>query len=1661
MKKFKKSSKKIKNAKSKTKPELPHKVAENKAVPQAKIKKSQHRRPRKFKEKPFLQTLAQITDGTWNDPVLDLSRKHLDRHAADQLATALARNQTITELNISYNQIGDEGIVPLSRMLERNKKIRVLDIQFNRLTKKGTKHMLSCLNNNVFITELYMDEEQTNLGEIITGAGESHLNPINEAVIRQLERLLDENRNFQALLVGKSSSLELPDRKQSMVNVSILEKFPYLTRIDLSMNRLKTIPQEIKILSKLEELILSDNRISALPVELGECTKLKTLLLDKNQLKEMPLSITNLPNLETLSLRNNKFEDLPRFSLGSMQKLSYLDVRGNPLTQMSCLGSAWYHMLEKDDGRHALSFLKENNKGTTEIFRAKLMFVGNGNVGKTTLLHNFTRAKRITTAGQAPTAQPVSSSSRLRTKSNLKENVQTNLATDGIDIHRWDVKHPACCHKDENVSSENIVDIGNKYINFLCWDFAGQEVYYSTHGFFLSQRAVYILVFNLLKSLEENKIEFWLQSIHSRTDSSPVILVGTFFDDKRCTKEFVEHYFNKISATYSKRFQKNIKGCYFVSNESMKGIPELKQRVIDLALEQEFMPDFIPLSYLALEEKLLGAKQSKYPPVLTWSEYVRLAIECEIDEGDLITATHFLNDLGSLAYFSDKDEDLKDMVVVDPQWITKTFATIISLKLGFVRNGVLKISDLPQIWKEPVYEKSMHNALIKMLEKFQVVSRLVINGADSLLIPCMLPDVPPEESMYESVWPQYEDGVAQLGRSYYFEFLPLGFFSRLIVRFLQSLYRPLLYWASGIILAKDTERVSLTVTRTTYDLPICLRLLIRGAEPGKHLVHLVDSIDTLISDWLKFKADIKVPCTHCISEGQPEPYQFPLELIAKTVSMNETHVVCRGVTDVLISEMAPDITMSEFEGGSVDYKDVEKLKMIGEGGFAKVYKSIWNNEVIALKELILEQPDEEYGFDDGMSPLDVFTEFRREVYLMSCMVHQNIVQLKGLCISPFCMLLEFCDKGSLYDYIHDEKELLTWPIKLKIAEDIARGMYYMHNYKPPLIHRDLKSPNVLMKIEYVEEYGYPTIVAKVADFGLSRSLLLAGALKSKVVDNPVWLAPEIMEGKPYDEKVDVYSYGVIMWETVTREDFLGHISFMSAIEEAVLNGVRPDIPDECAQRFPEFKELIELCWHNSSDKRPSFKKCIKILEELKENRFAEKPPEMKLDAPQQKQNSFNYSKPRSGNEMQLKSAKYANDRSVSSVPQRRLPRPAPTNPLRGVGQAPRSIATVVQKNPQQMPMPRNKPAFLPARRGQSEDVLSTVNNGKPNYFASRSSPDVRQQQFRGQRMASMASFTSGDVAKGTVMSKTMDVEGKVVKMLVWDDYVWCGCDNGQGFAFDKSTGEFMAEVKLQNSRITGMVLANNKTELWTCGVSDNTINVWDRNGEHLASIPTKINLHCLQEFSHAREDKHVSFVWAGGAQTKDVQTKLRSYESSLGFINVYLANSKKLKKTIKIEPYGDYVIKKSSPTPTCILFHGNHMWATANTRIYCYEPYSYTARGFLEGHNDCVNTLCSVNNEMWSGASDKLILVWDPKNNGSDIVASMEGHSGDIEDICTDGSLAWSCGWDNKIFVWDVQAHRFKKWATGPGTGSISCVLYEEESQKLWTGGQDKVCIWE
>uniref|UniRef100_A0A6B2KYM1 Protein kinase domain-containing protein n=1 Tax=Arcella intermedia TaxID=1963864 RepID=A0A6B2KYM1_9EUKA len=165
-------------------------------------------------------------------------------------------------------------------------------------------------------------------------------------------------------------------------------------------------------------------------------------------------------------------------------------------------------------------------------------------------------------------------------------------------------------------------------------------------------------------------------------------------------------------------------------------------------------------------------------------------------------------------------------------------------------------------------------------------------------------------------------------------------------------------------------------------------------------------------------------------------------------------------------------------------------------------------------------------------------------------------------------------------------------MRFKFAIDILKGVQYLHGFQPPIAHLDLKSPNVL--IYSLDKDA--TINCKLADFGTAQFVRVP--VESKMVENPVWTAPEVLEGVPYDESADTYAVGVILWELVTRMNYFGELgSFLRAIHDKVIEGNRPPIP---AFVLPSYASIIQECWAQSPESRPKdWNRIISLIEHMR------------------------------------------------------------------------------------------------------------------------------------------------------------------------------------------------------------------------------------------------------------------------------------------------------------------------------------------------------------------------------------------------------------------------------------------------------------------------------
>ncbi|XP_019393307.1 PREDICTED: mitogen-activated protein kinase kinase kinase 7 isoform X1 [Crocodylus porosus] len=257
----------------------------------------------------------------------------------------------------------------------------------------------------------------------------------------------------------------------------------------------------------------------------------------------------------------------------------------------------------------------------------------------------------------------------------------------------------------------------------------------------------------------------------------------------------------------------------------------------------------------------------------------------------------------------------------------------------------------------------------------------------------------------------------------------------------------------------------------------------------------------------------------------------------------------------------------------IDYKEMTVEEVVGRGAFGVVCKAKWRGKDVAIKQI--ESESERKAF---------IVELRQ----LSRVNHPNIVKLYGACLNPVCLVMEYAEGGSLYNVLHGAEPLpyYTAAHAMSWCLQCSQGVAYLHSMKPKaLIHRDLKPPNLLLVAGGT--------VLKICDFGT------ACDIQTHMTNNKgsaAWMAPEVFEGSNYSEKCDVFSWGIILWEVITRRkpfDEIGGPAFR--IMWAVHNGTRPPL----IKNLPKpIESLMTRCWSKDPSQRPSMEEIVKIMTHL-------------------------------------------------------------------------------------------------------------------------------------------------------------------------------------------------------------------------------------------------------------------------------------------------------------------------------------------------------------------------------------------------------------------------------------------------------------------------------
>ena len=526
---------------------------------------------------------------------------------------------------------------------------------------------------------------------------------------------------------------------------SLLE-LPSLQELNLSHNQLQEIPDVPEWSSVLSVLELSHNQLSTLPLN-AVAGAIRNLNLSYNQFRSVPLCICGFTTLHTLDLSDNPdILTLPA-EMGRLSNLNRLHLRN-----LKDLNDPPRNV--QRDTRDCIRYLNSKLRCAKGFYRIKLMLVGCANRGKTTLV------------------------ARLQGKD------CGNESTVGVDVSEWHYR-PA---------------LGRKIFSFSIWDFGGQEEYYATHQCFLSQRSLYLLLFNLKegeKGVQELKP--WLNNIALRAPKSCIIIVGTHLDevadDERDEVFKLLNKVGELANTYTP--QLNIAEIIPVGLKNrLEHIGTLKNAIYNHAANythrgQPIMGQKIPASYHALDKQLeliqQDVRRGNHEPIMHAEEFKTMVQQMNLldiqDDDELKTATLFLTDVGTLLHYDDRNHNLHELYFIDPRWLCDMMSKVVTIKERnpFVKNGILCCENIPFLFKDKRFPWQYFEQYLTLLDRFEIALPL---DNKRILIPSMLPGTRPKGI-------DIEEGQDPPFYSRYIIFnankTPPGFWSRLLSRIMHSI----------------------------------------------------------------------------------------------------------------------------------------------------------------------------------------------------------------------------------------------------------------------------------------------------------------------------------------------------------------------------------------------------------------------------------------------------------------------------------------------------------------------------------------------------------------------------------------------------------------------------------------------------------------------------------------------------------------------------------------------------------------------------------------------------------------------------------------------------------------------------------------------------------
>jgi internalin A len=598
----------------------------------------------------------------------NLTMLRLDGNKITSISDAFTRLANLTMLSLTGNQIMaiPDAILNLANLT-------MLNLSVNQI--KAIPDTIGNLDN---LSQLFLNGNQiTEIPKAIATLDNLTMLDITCNEITMIPDEIAQLANLTTLSLWGNQITTIPDEIAQLAN---------LTALNLSSNQITSIPDEIAQLANLTTLYLFNNQIKAIPDAISNLTNLTTLSLSSNQITTIPDSITQLTNLTNLDLRSNQITAIPD-AIEHLIKLEKLDLRGNPLPISPEILGSFDKVGSVEDIFNYLRLLRSGE--VKPLNEAKLLLIGQGSVGKTSLMERL-----------------------------IRDQYDKNQAqTDGLNVETWNV------------------EVNSKDIRLNVWDFGGQEIYHATHQFFLTKRSLYLLVCNCRTSEEENRIEYWLKLIESFGGKSPVIIVGNKKDEQPfdINRKALREKYPNIQAIIETSCSKN------------EGIDELRAAILKEVGNLKEVYDLLPLTWFEVKQQL----ESMPEDFITYNRYLNICHENRIpEEQNQEQLIDLLHRLGLVLNFRDHPI-LKSTNVLKPEWVTEgIYAMLSDETLKTDNKGIFTLADLCRVLDPERYPVNRHNYLIELMKEFELCFDIDCNPKQ-FLIPAILPKDEPAETVLE------------------------------------------------------------------------------------------------------------------------------------------------------------------------------------------------------------------------------------------------------------------------------------------------------------------------------------------------------------------------------------------------------------------------------------------------------------------------------------------------------------------------------------------------------------------------------------------------------------------------------------------------------------------------------------------------------------------------------------------------------------------------------------------------------------------------------------------------------------------------------------------------------------------------------------------------